>query len=354
MGVAASPLQAQRLVQIGSVTTCARCLIELEHVATVGDDDGLGMLGSVVIARDSRGRFYIFDYSDRGPIKLYAPDGTFVRVIGGEGRGPGEYLIVPAIVVGAGDTVHVFDSGNLRHTVLSPSLAVVRTHLIDVNIFPFQCVQLPGGDFVLNGIRRTAESLGYPLHRFTHDGGFVGSFGTDDTFVTPQTEYQKARRTIAAAEGGGVWAAHPTEYRLEHWDDQGQLVTQLVRNADWFPPHDNYGVLSPDRPPEPRIVAVRVIDGNVWVVIHVGSAEWRRWIRRRRGRDGVYWEAEAYERVYDTVIEVIDPTRGSLIASTRFEHLPLGFLDAAHVYSARGATGDVKRYDVWRVRLRNP
>jgi hypothetical protein len=77
-----------------------------------------GLIASIDVADD--GRIYVLDQQHRR-VRVFAPDGSFERELGGSGAGPGElsgYAI--AAMVGPGDTVFVADLGNVRLERFAP------------------------------------------------------------------------------------------------------------------------------------------------------------------------------------------------------------------------------------------
>ncbi|MEX2402706.1 MAG: 6-bladed beta-propeller, partial [Balneolales bacterium] len=46
-------------------------------------------------------------------------DGNFIRTIGREGRGPGEFTDIRHVLIAPGDTLHVFDRNNARHQIFA-------------------------------------------------------------------------------------------------------------------------------------------------------------------------------------------------------------------------------------------
>lgn len=358
--MSAPTARAQNPIPIGPEPRCPLCVVQLEYVVTLGDDDGPGLLGETsLIERDSRGRYYIAHTADRGVIEVFDSSGRFLDRIGREGGGPGEYRFVQILYMAPGDTLHVFDVLNRRRTVLSPSYEVVRTHPVPMNLFPGRYAPVDEGEIVLNGILGTPAGFGFPFHRIDATGKVVVSFGTYDELASPRTLYSKTLRPHASAGGKMIWAGFRNRYVLELWDSVGTRRKVLVRSAEWFQPYDLEehvpGALTPVEPPYPLLRRMRQLpDGYIWVMIRVADPRWRRSLERRIGADGPYYSAKSYTGMYDTVIEVIDPEDARLIISERVDHVIRNFIDDEHVFSVRGSPGDVLKYDVWRIRIREP
>src|SRR5688572_9128209 len=110
LGLALAPISAdgQQVINIPAQPSCRGCTIDIRRVALLGQADGPGIIESEVTraAVDGRGRFFLFQqYSPR--VKVFSAEGRYLTTLGREGRGPGEFRGVSAIVVAAGDTVHL-------------------------------------------------------------------------------------------------------------------------------------------------------------------------------------------------------------------------------------------------------
>jgi hypothetical protein len=78
---------------------------------------------------DPAGRLWIAD-GQSGELRIFEPDGTHVRTLGGRGEGPGEFEQIRLLGSGPGDTVFVGDGASDRVTVYSPEGELVRTELL--------------------------------------------------------------------------------------------------------------------------------------------------------------------------------------------------------------------------------
>lgn len=72
------------------------------------------------------GRIIVGDVQT-GELKVFDRAGRYVRTLGGQGAGPGEYRAVSAVFRGQGDTLWIEDIGNRRITKLGRSFDVVET-----------------------------------------------------------------------------------------------------------------------------------------------------------------------------------------------------------------------------------
>ncbi len=141
---------------------------------------------------DARGRFWVFDDGSQS-ILLFGADGEFIRRIGREGAGPGEFRRNAGMVILPGDGLAEWDSRNSRISRFDSTGRYL------------DAMPLPGGFNTPNGIRiddagrlylvrplsapRTGEIFGrIGLIRLGHEGHFLDSLLPPDLDV-PRMRY---------------------------------------------------------------------------------------------------------------------------------------------------------------------
>lgn len=347
---------AQQTIEINGTPLCAACQVVLDSVVVLGDREGPGYVGQTAdLARTSDGRWLVAHFPELTRMAVFESDGTFLRTVGRGGGGPGEYDFISFLDLTAGDTLRVVDVGHQRLSILSPTLDYVRSQRLELSVST-EIEFLPDGRMVTRALIGTDERGGHPLHLLGQDGRIVRSFGAENP--TYQRAYPELylRHIAIDSAGRGMWSAHRTQYTIELWDLQGQLVRRLVRTVPWFEPHREAGFRreEPESPPNPAVADLRVdAAGRLWVLLHVAGDRWREGLGPvpdpygRPARTGV-----VSEHVYwDTVIEVIDPDRAQLVASGRFNEYLEEFRQDAYVTSYREDALGFPSIHVWRARL---
>ncbi len=350
------PLLAQGPTRITSDVVCPDCSLALEHVVTLGTRDGPGYLvgDPVTVTRDSRGFYYVLQFMERSAILVYDDAGAFVQRIGRRGQGPGEYQRIEFIRLARGDTLHVYDAGTSRHSVLDPSWEYVTGKLLQLPKL-HSVVELENGEEVFNGVTYAPDRIGFVLHTLDEEGRPRSSFGNPDSlaFQRGDLPYLSWRR-MTPGGGNRVWAAPPSRYVLELWDSNGEKYAELVRDADWFEPWVDRAPPTPDEPFPPFLGAIHLGPaGNLWVATHVPAEDWA-------AKLGPPVETAMGQRyrptpgAFDTVIEVVDTEEGRVFLSQRISPNVSGFIDEYYVYAYRWDEEGVPYIDVWSVRVGTP
>jgi hypothetical protein len=313
---------AQERILTPASPRCGGCTIVLSPWRDLGAATGPGILeddGSTVVM-DGRGRFYLVgNYPTR--ITVFDPNGAYLQSVGRGGDGPGEYRGIGAVVPFRGDSLLVLDNMQSRATVLDHSYEVART--VRLAMIPEQqVVRLANGELVIEASLRTPARVGQPFHRVATDGQVKNSFGATTALYRPDIPFID-RRALAHAGYLSVWSGHRTQYLVEMLSaETGAATLQFRREVSWFPPRLAPGssLLSADVPPEPFLRDLHQDDhGYLWVLITVAGTDWRTGVRADpSGGHGIRVVDE--ERYYASVIEVINPAEGSVMASLRVPH----------------------------------
>jgi hypothetical protein len=280
---------------------------------------------------------------------MYDPNGRLVRELGRAGQGPGEFGRISRLTVGPGDTIHIFELN--RHSVLAPGLAGFVS-VDQLPVPPRYVAFLADGRMIVQNMVVNQQGIGEPMHLIGPRGEIEHSFGGMGPWRP--TEIYQSLRAIAPASGNRVWAARNPEYRIELWDPNGtRPILTLVRDADWFRPwsesdlHDSLQTLQ-----RPHLTSVSEgPDGLLWTIIARPDPAWKP--PERRGEIPV--RDLDTDAMFNTIIEVLDPESGRLIASAEHQKSVSNFMGASGmVYTKREDLEGNTLIDVWRMEVSTP
>ena len=233
IGATVPSLAAQEPVPITSHVACAECVITVDTVLTLGGLEGEGMEAIDIIsaiAVDARGRIpitkallpriYIFDMT-----------GGFLRTVGRQGEGPGEYRWVSHIDAGPRH-IHVFEFDNGR-TLLDHDFEFVRR-----DRFPGQVIQafVTDSEAVAFATRVSSPAAsGHRLHPLAPSGE-MESFGDGDSWYRTR----ESAGGIVTGDGTSPWSMEWKSTRVTRWDLPPKPVPAGIwdRTVDEWDRHD--------------------------------------------------------------------------------------------------------------------
>jgi hypothetical protein len=329
------------------------CSLRHAPVAVLGEESGPGYVGRVGrggIVQRSDGVFAVRDVEDQDRVKFFDENGRYLRSFGRQGDGPGEFQIASIVLLLEGDSVEVYDLGNRRRTVIAPDFTLGRiSHGPDL-LAP-TIIRLRDGTRVMNGALYTPQGLGLPLHHVDVEGQVLASFGADPP-IQDLAARGAVRRFLTTNDSESVWSGALPRYRMEEWTVGGGRMRVLEREVDWFTPHDG-SRLAADGSPRPRFQALHEDkEGLLWTVVWVPAPRWEEGLRESDGVGALPGLVVTdYSKVYDSVVEVIDPEAGRVVRSQRFDIAFIGFIGDGLLFADHVPDPTTFQIGVWEVRF---
>lgn len=164
-------------------------------------------------------------------IRIYDANGEFVRSLGSEGQGPGEFVRLAAAWA-RGDTIEAFDSGPNRVTRFIPGRPPETVMLAAVSSAQSVAPGLDDGSWILYGVRaiRPTGRDVIAVHRFAPDGSYMGLLQEIEGFRRHEFPGGAgpdpiSPRPVVHTEGNQVYVAETLSPRV--------MVTDVVRDQAW-------------------------------------------------------------------------------------------------------------------------
>ena len=175
---------------------------QLELVQEITGEEGTAseLIDPQSIAMDDWGRAYVVDQKPM-TIKVYGADGQFIRTIGQEGEGPGEFR-VGFIAVHNGHVV-IHDPRVGRTSVWDTTGTFQRSWISSCCYWTDIQVDRQGGVYIPSMVQAPegAAPRGTPYVRWTLQGAVV------DTVYVPRNDTQTKAWTVTSTQGGRVVSA---------------------------------------------------------------------------------------------------------------------------------------------------
>lgn len=322
---------------VAASSICPPCDIDIDEPITLGSlDDEVGLHVAVSHRPLVTGDGHLLAIGEHGrSIVEYDDTGGFVRSIGRTGQGPGELSEVVEIGL-HGDSLVVFDPANARLTLLTRSGDYLRSFPISMR--PLRVKPAGTGRFLVSAHRYAASALADVVDLAREE---IVPFGPA---ITPVEGRPSMGQRIIAAGSGRFWAARPDRYEVEARDSGGRLLHTIDREVEWFPDRDVEGAVDfREVLPNPWVQDLHVDEeGRLWTMVRTADPAYR--------PSGESLSDLESDRVYDTIVEVFEPS-GELLSSRRFPWYGLGFASDGSLVSQRRGPFDLRQVDVWPVRL---
>lgn len=312
----------------GAAGGCEDCRIELEQVATIGDDSEDGMLPGrpTQIVEDGTGRYWI-NVLDAIPV-IHDPDANVpLRPIGRTGSGPGEFRFAAVHAELPGDSVLVSDIFEFR--VMARDVSVARTVGSTQQLTSVSVLEWPHRVLAV-----TRDRTGAPGSSTTVVALYDMSADTvavRDTLLTmqapsgdPAAYASSLRQPGRPSPDSDIWISDFNRYRLVRYSPAGERVDSVVRAPDGFPGGDAMRMGGPDQPASPHMIGNWVDDdGRLWTLRAVprtdtGDAWAELGDMQGIGEVRVAMMPADYE-LKRTVIEVLDPVAKRVLAEHDFD-----------------------------------
>jgi hypothetical protein len=184
------------------------------------------------IAVDSRGRIYVAEAA-QSMVLEYDDDGAFVRQIGREGEGPGEFRRPEALAVSPRDELLVADRQSV--SIFDSTRTFVSRfdhHLVDSSIHGL--VASGAGHVFLSCFEMWGQKV---IHKFSRDGTPLVSFcdsyaaGHDEDF---RIEQVYAGGPIDTDPQGRICYSQLTPYEIRKFSDLGDPIMIIDRENDFM------------------------------------------------------------------------------------------------------------------------
>lgn len=255
--------------------------IEFDTLLAVGSvEEEVTFSNVTAFALDSGGRLLASATYTPGTIAVFSPEGDFVGYTGRDGQGPGELDGPRWMWVDDSDSIFVKHRGGV--SVFAPDGSFGRVMRIP-GVF-IGAAGGPNGDFILQSI------VGRPFKRFRRTGLLVEEFGEE---VDLRSRHPNASLpTVFGWSSSGAFLTAPVnEYVISVSASPGTSAVSIRRESRWFRPWTSVRRGEPNiARPSPRVVSLTMHEGLLWVLL-VRSAE--NWAANaaHRGSEAVFLDA---------------------------------------------------------------
>ena len=339
--------QTQEVQVLSSTKQCLSCEFALVHVAAIDVPDAhVSLTREGMIVRLSHNEYLVSTGRENAPLLLADSAGRIVAPLWRSEIPKSNPLL--RLFPTAANNVVVVDLARGTQALIDTTLHVHERGKLQLAIQ--QMLFLNEDRAVAVAEIPTPDKIGLPFHLLDRTGKILRSFGldSDSAFSAP------AEHGWVLAAGGSqqFWAARVNRYELQLWNAQGRHLRTLERICSCFAPWDRSSYPPDYFRPESRLVAMQTDGlGRLWVVLRVPDKHWRRTRRVLPSGEVPPIPLGEERRVYDSLIEVIDPGTLRVLANKRFDMPLRGFAGTNLLYALGTDEHGRIRIDVWRGRF---
>jgi hypothetical protein len=183
---------------------------------------------------DSRDNFIIADGWQSKGVYIFSSNGSFLKELGRQGQGPGEYLYPVSIDINKNGDIWVADYGGNRINIYAKDFKFVRSiigrtkllHYLNINskdeIYMYRSVDNP-----------LRPSTADTIFRYDAEGRKISSFAPFPEEVL-LVKFWSGQDGMAIDKDDFVYELNPLLYRIQKFSPQGELIVSFSRKTKLF------------------------------------------------------------------------------------------------------------------------
>lgn len=211
---------------------------------------------------DSEGRIYAND-AEAHQIHIFEDDGSHIRSVGGEGEGPGEFMMPLRVKLSPDESEFIVRDWRNRISFFTREGDYERS-FVTPGVAPTRDIAFKNDSLLVIGGLEGTLSSGHTMHYFTKAGEKVKSFFPMRERAQELNISVWAASSFAISPDDQIYALQPVEYKIGIFSSDGVLVRELPVSPR--PEH----ITLPDEPqPESNLnewTDRYNIPRNVWMV----------------------------------------------------------------------------------------
>ncbi|GAF75344.1 unnamed protein product, partial [marine sediment metagenome] len=209
--------------------------IKLELIRTIGgldaEDENLAFNAPYDIVLDATGNMYILDTGNKRIQKLN-PEGKFIKTIGRQGQGPGEFQSPHSLDIDKADNLYVHDPRAMRIQVLTSDGKMKR--LIKFTKFSEGQIRLTRSELIVMGGRIGLRDLMQNkkpklLEIVSQDGNIKKRFGEMRDYKDLNVNSRANNFNLDSDADGNIYISFIYQNRIEKYSHDGMRLWNADR-----------------------------------------------------------------------------------------------------------------------------
>lgn len=228
-----SPLSAAERKKISA----AKCIDDIfektsEVQLSTGADHAISLVTDMKI--DSSGNYIVADGWQSKAVFIFGPDGRFVKELGRQGQGPGEYSTPVSLALnGAGD-IFVVDYLNNRINIYGKDYAFKRSIIPKSRIKHFIHINHLDELFLYTGAKHPFQKDIYDtIHKLDSNGNTIVTFAPFPEEVI-DVNFSAMQNGVVIDKENFIFEMNLLLYKIRKYSPDGKLVNSFSRETSLF------------------------------------------------------------------------------------------------------------------------
>ncbi|MFZ5519417.1 MAG: 6-bladed beta-propeller [Candidatus Zhuqueibacterota bacterium] len=228
-----SPLSAAERKKISA----AKCIDDIfektsEVQLSTGADHAISLVTDMKI--DSSGNFIIADGWQSKAVFIFGPDGRFVKELGRQGQGPGEYSTPVSLALNSAGDIFVVDYLNNRINIYGKDYAFKRSIIPKSRIKHFIHINHLDELFMYSGeLHPFKKDIYDTIHKYDGDGKTLISFAPFPEEVL-EVKMMASQNGVAIDDNNYIYEMNPLLYKIRKYSSDGKLINSFTRETSLF------------------------------------------------------------------------------------------------------------------------
>lgn len=191
---------------------------------------------------DKRGNCFIIDFASKQIFK-FDRDGNIAKIIGGPGKGPGEFEAPMAITIDKTGNIYVSDNSLRRISIFDNEGNFLRSFVIAVTHWIPQTMRVgSNGHIFMAGLMENFEKplTGTWIHKYDSKGKLITSFYPVEDFSRKHNTSYHSRARFDIDAQDNIYAIQDGVGILRIYNPEGKFVNSFETNSEHFIPPPMY------------------------------------------------------------------------------------------------------------------
>jgi hypothetical protein len=183
---------------------------------------------------DSKANFIIADGWQRREVFIFAADGQFIKELGRQGQGPGEYSTPVSVSISSKHEIYVADYLGNRINIYDENLTFEKSIICKPRIHYFIHLNSQDEIFMYSGMISPSRPVIFnTIHKYNNQGEEILSFAPLPQEVL-KLKFSSAQDGMAIDKDGFIYEMNPLLYRIRKFSSEGKLIKEFSRKTRLF------------------------------------------------------------------------------------------------------------------------